>query len=61
MGAFFKGALKWLGIGGLVGVGSSAVTGGGSVASIVTTFFNTGILIALGILFVWLMFKFIKR
>ena len=61
MGAFLKGALKWLGIGGLVGIGSSTIANGGSLSTGISDFFNTAILVALGIFFIWLMFKFIKR
>lgn len=61
MGAFFKGALKWLGIGGLVGIGTSTVANGGSISGGISDFFNTAILVALGIFFIWLMFKLIKK
>ena len=61
MGAFLKGAFKWLGIGGLIGIGSSTIANGGSISGGISDFFNTAILVALGIFFIWLMFKLIKK
>ena len=57
MGKVLTTALKALGLGGLIGLGGSVVTGSSSIGG----FFNSLLLICLGILFIWLMFKLIKK
>ena len=57
MGKVLTTALKALGLGGLIGLGGSVVTGSSSIGG----FFNSLLLICLGVLFIWLMFKLIKK
>ena len=57
IGRAFKGLGKILGIGALVGVGGSLITGESSIPDI----FNAIILACLGVFFIWLLFKFIKK
>ena len=57
MGKFLTTALKALGLGGLIGLGGSVVTGSSSIGG----FFNSILLGCLGVSFVWLMFKLIKK
>lgn len=57
IGRAFSGLGKLLGISALVGVGGSLITGESSIPDIL----NAIILAGLGIFFIWLLFKFIKR
>ena len=57
IGKAFSRLGKFLGIGALVGVGGSLITGESSIPDI----FNAIILSVLGIFFIWLLFKFIKK
>lgn len=57
MGKVLSTALKALGLGGLIGLGGSVIAGESSIGG----FFKSLLLICLGISFIWLMFKLIKK
>lgn len=61
MKAFFTGLAKWLGIGAVFGIGSSAatgtITGGGSPLAILLTL---AVIVGLGALAIFLLVKFMK-